>query len=57
MRCQACNVILNTQESTRRFKGSGEFVDLCNKCLGTINDDVQTTDGNCEEDDNVKYEE
>lgn len=56
MRCQACNVILNTQESIRRFKGSGEFVDLCNKCLGTISEDVQTTEGNYDEHDE-KYEE
>lgn len=45
MRCSACNVILSTTESVRRFKGSGEFVDLCNKCLSTISDDVETVEG------------
>jgi hypothetical protein len=45
MRCSACNVILTTSESVRRFKDSGEFVDLCNKCLSTISDDVQTVEG------------
>ena len=45
MRCSACNVILSTSESVRRFKNSGDFVDLCNKCLSTISDDVETVDG------------
>jgi hypothetical protein len=45
MRCSACNVILTTSESVRRFKDSGEFVDLCNKCLSTISDDVTTVEG------------
>lgn len=40
MRCQACNVILTSQEATRRFKESNTFVDLCSKCLTTIEDDV-----------------
>lgn len=51
MRCQACNVILTTQEATRKFKESGDFVDLCNKCLSTIDEDVNYSDGNHEEDD------
>jgi NAD-dependent SIR2 family protein deacetylase len=46
MRCVACNVILTTQEATRKFEESGEFVDLCNKCLSTIDEDVTYTDGN-----------
>lgn len=45
MRCSACNVILTTSESVRRFKTSGDFVDLCNKCLSTISDDIETVDG------------
>jgi len=50
MRCHACNVILTTQEATRKFEESGEFVDLCNKCLSTIDGDVTYTDGNTVED-------
>jgi len=50
MKCQACDVILTTQEATRRFEESGEFVDLCNKCLSTIDGDVSYTDGNTAED-------
>lgn len=44
-RCVACNRILDNQESTRKFAGSGEYVDMCNTCLGTIEDDVDTIDG------------
>lgn len=50
MRCQACNVILTPAESTRKF-ASGEFVDLCNKCLGTIQEDVATEEGNYDQED------
>jgi hypothetical protein len=53
MRCAACNVILSTSESVRRFKGSGDFVDLCNKCLSTISDDVETVDGEAEDEEGV----
>jgi hypothetical protein len=53
MRCSACNVILTTQESTRKFKVSGDYVDMCNKCLHTIDDDVDYTEGNYDEDDNT----
>ena len=49
MRCNACNVILNTQEATRKFTNSGEFVDLCNKCFNTISDDVKYTENDYEE--------
>lgn len=56
MRCVACNVILTPQESTRRFAQSLDFVDLCNKCLGTIEDeDLQTEDG--EYNDDEEYDE
>lgn len=45
MRCTCCNRILDTQESTRKFAGSGTYVDMCNTCLSTIEDDVETIDG------------
>jgi hypothetical protein len=51
MRCAACNVILSTSESVRRFKNSGDFVDLCNKCLSTISDDIETVDGEAQDED------
>lgn len=43
MRCYCCNKILTTQEATRKFS-SGEFTDMCNPCLNTIQDDVNTED-------------
>ncbi len=45
MRCYCCNKLLSDQEATRRFQESQEFVDMCNECLVTIDDDVDTTDG------------
>jgi hypothetical protein len=53
MRCAACNVILSTSESVRRFKNSGDFVDLCNKCLSTISDDIETVDGEAQDEDDT----
>lgn len=54
MKCYCCNNTLTTQEATRKFKTSGEYVDMCNKCLSTIDDEVSYTEGNTEdeEDDN-----
>lgn len=51
MRCYSCNKALSTQESTRRFKESNTFVDLCNGCLSTIDDSVETVDSISLEDD------
>lgn len=51
MKCQACDKILSTQESVRRFKESNAFVDLCNGCLATIDDSVETVDSINLEDD------
>jgi len=33
MKCLACDKILSDFEATRKFSGSGEFVDLCNHCF------------------------
>lgn len=33
MKCLACDRILSDFEATRKFSGSGEFVDLCNHCF------------------------
>ena len=51
MKCSCCDKILSSQEATRRFKESNSFVDMCNKCLDTISDDVETTEGFTGEDD------
>ena len=54
MRCYSCNKILSSKESVRRFKESGDFVDLCNGCLGTISDEVDTVDGHADEEDDYE---
>ena len=51
MRCYCCNKVLSSQEATRRFKESGEFADMCNDCLSTIDEDIEVTDGYQEEED------
>ena len=51
MKCSCCDVILTTAESVRKFKGSGEYVDMCNKCLATISDDVATVEGEASDED------
>lgn len=53
MRCNACNVVLTTSESVRRFKHSNTFVDLCTKCLNTIDDDIPTVEGQASDEEEV----
>ncbi|HET8687389.1 MAG TPA: hypothetical protein VFM18_12115 [Methanosarcina sp.] len=33
MRCLCCNRILNDYEATRRHAITGEFIDICNRCI------------------------
>ena len=33
MRCKACNIILSDYELSRKDSETGEFIDLCNRCL------------------------
>jgi len=40
MRCLACDTNLSDFESTRKHHETGEFIDLCNKCFSTIQNDV-----------------
>lgn len=46
MRCYSCDKALSSREATRKFP-SGEFVDLCDGCLVTI--DTPTLDSNVDE--------
>lgn len=57
MRCECCNTVLSSQEATRKFKGSGTFVDMCNKCLSTIDDQVEVTEGYLEKDEDTLEDE
>ncbi len=56
MRCCCCDVILTPQESTRKFKESLTYTDMCTKCLKTI--DVPTIEGkaNHEEEDDESWQ-
>ena len=42
MRCKACDKIMTNYELTKKFSGSGEFVDLCNECSRFLVDDDLT---------------
>ena len=37
MRCKACNIILSDYELSRKESETGEFIDLCNRCLTSSN--------------------
>ncbi len=55
-RCYACNVVLKPVELVRRFKDSGNFTDMCTKCLKDVN--VETVEGRAykEEDTEIDIE-
>ena len=42
MRCASCNERLSDFEATRKSKFTHEYLDLCNWCFGTINDQILT---------------
>jgi hypothetical protein len=46
MRCVACDKILTDYELTKKFSGSGEFVDMCNECSRFLAEDDLTAVGN-----------
>lgn len=40
MRCLSCNCILSDYEATRKSAHTNMFIDLCNRCYGSIQDDI-----------------
>lgn len=38
-RCAACDAIMNDFEMTRKSATTGEYIDLCSKCLDPIIDE------------------
>lgn len=42
MRCTCCDRLLNDFESTRKSKVTGDYLDMCNKCYGSIQEDLAT---------------
>lgn len=45
MRCLACNCQLSDHEATRKYATSGTFVDLCDRCFATVEEEIPTLDG------------
>jgi hypothetical protein len=41
MRCSCCNVMLTPFECTMRKASTNEFIDICEKCLSYVDDDVK----------------
>jgi len=40
MRCYCCNKALSDYEATRKSVQTGNFLDMCNKCYGSISGDI-----------------
>lgn len=40
MKCLSCDCILSDREATRKSLNTGEFIDLCNNCFSSIEDEV-----------------
>lgn len=40
MRCIACNCVLTDFEATRKSLTTGDYIDMCNHCFSTIEEDV-----------------
>lgn len=44
MRCIACNKNLNDFESTRKSAITGEYLDLCNVCYHSVEQDIPSNE-------------
>ena len=44
MRCQCCDRLLNDFESTRKSKTTGDYLDMCNSCIASVADQLETLD-------------
>jgi len=40
MRCYCCNKALSDYEATRKSVSTGNFLDMCNKCYGSVSGDI-----------------
>jgi hypothetical protein len=59
MRCYCCNRALSDYEATRRSVTTGNFLDMCNKCYGSISSDVlsyERQDLRHEDEENENYD-
>lgn len=41
MRCVACDCLLSDRESTRQHLVSGEYLDLCDDCLSSVEEVIE----------------
>lgn len=44
MRCVCCDRLLNDFESTRKSKTTGDYLDMCNGCVASVQDQLETID-------------
>jgi hypothetical protein len=40
MRCYCCNKALSDYEATRKSVTTGNFLDMCNKCYGSVSSEI-----------------
>lgn len=40
MHCVCCDRLLNDFESTRKSKVTGDYLDMCNKCYSSVQEDL-----------------
>ena len=45
MRCCACNKNLSDKESTRKGVNTGEYLDMCDSCFGTVAEEFPYIEG------------
>jgi hypothetical protein len=56
VRCYCCNNILKPSEATAKFKESGAFTEMCERCINTL-DDVEVIEGAGVDDDEYSEDE
>jgi hypothetical protein len=44
MRCYCCNKALSDYEATRKSVQTGQFLDMCNKCYGSVSSEILSLD-------------
>jgi hypothetical protein len=51
MRCLSCDCELTDIEATKKYENGNDYIDLCDRCLDTIVDDLDSDDETEVEDD------
>ena len=50
MRCLSCDCLLFGHEITRKYKSTGEYIDLCDNCFSEISDFLEVIEKEQESD-------